>query len=83
MASKKKRKPPGPVARRSLPPEVCDQLEQHLVAMQEAAGSRELTEEERQRAMLQALASFAQVHFDLKGEPMSREIQEALGIASD
>ena len=51
--------------------------------MQEAAGSRELTEEERQRAMLQALASFAQVHFDLKGEPMSREIQEALGIASD
>jgi len=84
MASKKKRKPSGPVFDRpSLSPEMCDQLDQHLVAMQEAASSSELSEEERRRAMLQALASFAQVHFDLTGEPMPPEIQEALGIASD
>lgn len=84
MASKKKRNPPGQAfARPRLSPEMCDQLEQHLVAMQEAANSSELSEEDRRRAMLRALASFAQVHFDLKGEPMSPEFQQALGIASD
>ena len=84
MASKKKRKPSGPgLARPSLSREVCDQLDQHLLKMQKAASSSELSEEERRRAMLQALASFTQVHFDLKGEPMPPEIQDALGIAPD
>lgn len=81
MASKKKRKSArvGP----ALSQEVCDQLERHLAAMQEAANLSGLSEEERRRAMLRALAPFAQIHFDLKGEPMSKDFQDALGITSD